>query len=75
MMRASEQITKPVEAAARPDIELRKATITGMSAPPIGRVRVTPSRAARAISSRRAPRSPEDTIQTPEPTTAVARAE
>ena len=75
MIRAWDPITKPVEAAASPDIEFRKATITGMSAPPIGSVRVTPSRPARATSNQRTVRSPEATIHTPGADNPAARTE
>ena len=37
-------ITKPVNAAAIPDIEFSKLTTSGMSAPPIGITKSTPSR-------------------------------
>ena len=43
-------ITKPVKAAAIPDIEFRRLTTTGMSAPPIGITNSTPSRQDRPTS-------------------------
>ncbi len=46
--------TKPVIAAARPDSELRKEMITGMSAPPIGITSRTPASRLTAASTRQA---------------------
>ena len=37
-------ITKPVNAAAIPDIEFSRLTTTGISAPPIGITKSTPSK-------------------------------
>ena len=45
------EIMNPVKAAAIPDSEFRRLTTTGMSAPPIGRTRMTPITHDRAISS------------------------
>ena len=47
----------PVKAAAIPDNEFRRLTTTGISAPPIGRTRMTPITHERAISSQTNSRS------------------
>ena len=44
IMRTLFPITKPVKAAAIPDREFSRLTTTGISAPPMGRTKRTPSR-------------------------------
>ncbi len=72
MMRALDPITKPAEAAASPDMELRKATTTGMSAPPIGSVRATPSTAASPVRTQKAVAPPPVVSQMAAPMAAAA---
>ena len=74
MIKASEPITNPAEAAARPESEFKKVTTTGMSAPPIGSVRVTPRTAAKPVKTQNGVGPPETTIHAATPRTAAASA-
>ncbi len=70
MIRAMFSRVKPRAAAAQPEYELSIDTTTGMSAPPIGMIRVTPSTRARAKISRKAQLAwPSVAISTPINTT------
>ncbi len=55
MISSGLSITKPVAAAARPEYEFSRAITTGMSAPPIEKVSVTPSTPATATSAQKRP--------------------
>src|SRR5262245_566693 len=53
MMRAVFSSVKPMPAAAQPEYEFSIETTTGMSAPPIGMMRVTPRTMARMVMTQK----------------------
>jgi len=63
---------KPMPAAAQPEYELSIDTTTGMSAPPIGMISVTPSTRAMATMARKAACASVTKYTTPKPTIAMA---